>query len=34
MNEVLEFVNEKIKVLMILKENQLEIDGKKICPLN
>lgn len=34
MNEVLGFINEKTKVLMILKENQLEINGKKICPLN
>ncbi len=34
MNEVLGFVNEKTKVLMILKDNQLEIDGKKVCPLN
>lgn len=34
MNEVLGFINEKTKVLMILKDHQLEIDGKKICPLN
>lgn len=34
MNEILGFVNEKTKVLVILKENQLEIDGKYICPLN
>ncbi len=34
MNEVLGFINEKTKVLIILKENQLEIDGKSICPLN
>ena len=34
MNEVLGFINEKTKVLIILKENQLEIDGRKICPLN
>lgn len=34
MNEILGFVNEKTKVLVILKENQLQIDGKSICPLN
>ena len=34
MNEILGFVNEKTKVLVILKENQLQIDGKNICPLN
>ena len=34
MNEVLSFVNEKMKVLLVLKENQLEIEGKKICSLN
>ena len=28
MNEVLSFVNEKTKVLLIFKENQLEIEGK------
>ena len=34
MNEVLNFVNEKTKVLLIVRENQLEIEGKNICPLN
>lgn len=34
MNDVLGFVNEKTKVLLIFKENQLEIDGKSVCPLN
>lgn len=34
MNEIFGFVNEKTKVLVILKENQLQIDGKSICPLN
>lgn len=34
MNEVLNFVNEKTKVLLIFKDNQLEIDGRSICPLN
>mgnify|MGYP002512379227 CR=1 FL=1 len=34
MNEVLGFVNEKMKVLLIFKENQLEIEGRNICPLN
>lgn len=34
MNEVLSFVNEKTKILLIFKENQLVIEGKNICPLN
>lgn len=34
MNEVLSFVNEKMKVLLILRDNQLDIEGKSICPLN
>lgn len=34
MNEVLGFINEKMKVLVILKDNQLEIDGSLVCPLN
>lgn len=34
MNEVFGFINDKTKVLNILKENQLEIDGKSVCPLN
>ena len=34
MNEILGFVNEKTKVLVILRENQLPINGKSICPLN
>lgn len=34
MKDVLGFVNEKTKVLLILKENQLEIEGKNVCPLN
>ena len=34
MNEILGFVNEKTKVLIILRDNQLQIDGKSICPLN
>lgn len=34
MNEILDFVNEKTKILVILRENQLQIDGKNICPLN
>lgn len=34
MNEVLNFVNEKTKVLLVIRENQLEIEGKNICPLN
>ena len=34
MNEVLEFINDKMKVLLILKEHQVEIEGTKLCPLN
>ena len=34
MNEILGLIKEKTKVLVILKENQLQIDGKSICPLN
>ena len=34
MNEIMDFVNEKMKVLLILKEHQVEIEGIKICPLN
>ena len=34
MNEILGFVNEKTKVLIILRDNQLQINGKSICPLN
>ena len=30
MNEVLNFLNEKTKVLLIGRENQLEIEGKNI----
>ncbi len=34
MNEVLNFVNKKTKILLVLIEKQVEIDGKNICPLN
>ena len=34
MNEVLGFINDKMKVLLILREHQVEIDGIKLCPLN
>ena len=34
MNEVLNFVNEKTKILLVLREKQVEIDGKMVCPLN
>lgn len=30
MNEILGFINEKTKILVTLKENQLQIDGKCI----
>lgn len=34
MNEVLGFVNDKMKVLLILKKHQVEIEGVLVCPLN
>lgn len=34
MNDVLNFINEKTKILLVLKEKQVEIDGKLVCPLN
>lgn len=34
MKDVLNFVNEKTKILLVLKEKQVEIDGKMVCPLN
>lgn len=34
MNEVLGFINDKMKVLLVLKEHQVEIEGIKLCPLN
>ena len=34
MNEVLNFINDKTRILLIISENQLEIKGKNICPLN
>lgn len=32
MNEVLNFINDKTRILLIISENQLEIKGKNICP--
>lgn len=34
MNDILNFVNEKTKILLVMKEKQVEIDGKMVCPLN
>lgn len=34
MKDVLNFVNEKTKILLVLREKQIEIDGKMVCPLN
>lgn len=34
MNDVLRFVNEKTKILLILKENQQEMEGKDVCLLS
>ena len=34
MNNVLNFVNEKTKILLVLKNKQVEIDGKRVCLLN
>ena len=33
-NEIIEFVNEKTKVLLIMKNHLVEIDGVWVCPLN
>lgn len=34
MNEVLNFVNEKTKVLLIIKDNQIQNDSTSICLLS
>lgn len=34
MDEVLNFVNKKTKILLIINENQMNIAGKNICMLN
>ena len=34
MNEVLGFINDNMKVLLILREHQVEIEGIKLCPQN
>ena len=34
MNDIEYFVNERTKVLIIINDNTLEIDGKSVCPLN
>ena len=34
MNEILGFVNKKTKILLILNDNNIEIDGRNVCPLN
>jgi predicted transcriptional regulator len=34
MKEVLGFINEKMKVLLIIKKHQIEIDEMMVCPLN
>lgn len=34
MSEIFNFINEKMKVLLVISENSMEIDGIKVCPLN
>jgi len=34
MSEMYNFINEKMKVLLVISENSMEIDGIKVCPLN
>jgi DNA-binding IclR family transcriptional regulator len=34
MSEMYNFINEKMKVLLVISENSMEIDGVKVCPLN
>ncbi len=34
MSEMFNFINEKMKVLLVIGENSMEIDGIKVCPLN
>ncbi len=34
MNDILGFVNEKMKILLILKQHQVKIDDMLVCPLN
>lgn len=34
MSEMYNFINEKMKVLLVINENSMEIDGVKVCPLN
>lgn len=34
MREMYNFINEKMKVLLVISDNLIEIDGIKVCPLN
>lgn len=34
MNDIISFINVKAKILLVCKMNQVEIDGKSVCPLN
>ena len=34
MSEIINFINEKMKVLLVISENSMKIDGIKVCPLN
>ena len=34
MSEIFNFINEKMKVLLVISENSMELDGIKVCPLD
>lgn len=34
MSEMYNFINEKMKVLLVINDNSMEIDGIIVCPLN
>ena len=34
MNELTDFINDKMKILLAIKEHQINVDGACFCPLN
>ena len=34
MSDLLYFINERMRILMVIKEHQIEIDDILVCPLN
>ena len=34
MSEMYKFITEKMKVLLVIYDNSMEIDGTEVCPLN